>query len=112
MRKGVAAWPLAAEILIDCRNFMLPALIFSLIHFLKLKFYGNFTYITQIVYSKAQLNPLDGVFSDKPLIIAVIETGQFAEIKESQETWPPFPQTSSPSHSAYKFYFFVNKDNK
>ena len=62
-------WP-AAEILMDCGNFMVAALNLSLIHFLKLKYYGTFTYITQIVHSNAYLNLFKGVFSDKPLIIA------------------------------------------
>ena len=61
---------------------------FSLRHFLKLKFYGSFTYITQIVHSNVKMNPIEGVFSDKPLIIAVILNFQFAEILDSQETWP------------------------
>ena len=45
MRKGVAAQPLAVEISMDCGNVMLAALNCSYIHFLKLKYYGNFTYI-------------------------------------------------------------------
>ena len=69
MRKGVAVQSLAAEIVMDCGNFMVAALNFSLKHFLKLKYYGTFTYITQIVHSTAHLNPLKGVFSDKPLKI-------------------------------------------
>ena len=71
MRKTVAMQPLASEILMDCGNYMLAALNFSFIK-LKLKYYGTFTYITQIVHSYAHLNPLQGVFSDKPLIIAVV----------------------------------------
>ena len=55
MRKQVAAQPLAKEIFMDCGNFILAALNVSLIHFLKLKYYGNFTYITQIVHSNAHL---------------------------------------------------------
>ena len=77
MRKGMAVWPLAVEILMDCGNRMLAALNFSLIHFLQLKFCGTFTYIIQIVHSNAHLNTLKGVFSDKPLIIVVILHFQF-----------------------------------
>jgi hypothetical protein len=51
MRKGVAMWPLAKYIFMDCGNVMLAALNLSLIHFLKLTFYGTFAYITQIVNS-------------------------------------------------------------
>ena len=72
MRKGVAVWPLVAEILMDCGNVMLAATTFSLIHFLKLKYFGTFTFITQIVHPNTHLNPLKGVISGKPLIIAVI----------------------------------------
>ena len=72
MRKGVAMWPLAAEILMDCGNFMLAALNFSLKHVLKLNLYGTFTYIIPIFHSNAHLNPLTGVFSDKPLIFVEI----------------------------------------
>ena len=71
----------------DCGNFMLAALNFSLIHFLTLNYYVGFTYITQIVQSNAHLNPLKGIFSDKSLIIAEIQNFQFAEIANSQETW-------------------------
>jgi hypothetical protein len=54
---------------------MLAAPTFSLIHFLKLKYFGTFTYITQIVHLNAHLNPLEGDF--KPLRIAVILNFQF-----------------------------------
>ena len=67
MRKGGAVWPNAAEIFKDCGNVML-----SLIHIFKLKYYGIVTCITQFCHSNAHFNPLKGVFSDKPLIIAVI----------------------------------------
>ena len=50
MRKGVAA-----EIFDG--YFMLAAQNFSLVHFLKFKYHGNFTYIAQIVHSNAHLNP-------------------------------------------------------
>ena len=69
-------------------NCMLAALNFSYIHFFNLKYYGTFNYNTQIVYSNAHLNPLKGVFKDKPFIIAVILNFQFAEILCSRETWP------------------------
>ena len=83
----MAVWALAAKILMDCGNFMLAVLNFSIIHFLKLKFYGTYTYTTQIVHSNSHLNPLK-VFSNKPLIIAGILKFQFVEILDSQETWP------------------------
>ena len=35
----------------DCGNVMLAALNFSSIHFFKLKYYGTFTFISQIVHS-------------------------------------------------------------
>ena len=60
MRKGVAVWPLTADILMDCGNFMLAALNF-----------GTFTCITQIMNSDAHLNPED-ILSDKPFIIVEI----------------------------------------
>ena len=41
------------------------------IHIVKKK-YGIATCSTHIFHSNAQLNPLKGVFSDKPLIIEVI----------------------------------------
>ena len=66
----MVAWSLTVEIFIDCGNCMLAALNFSPIHFLKLKYYGSFTYITQIVQSNVYLNPLKDNFSDKSLIIA------------------------------------------
>ena len=47
----------------DCVNFMLAAPNFSLIGFLKLKYYGKFNYITQIVHLNAHLNPLKGIFT-------------------------------------------------
>ena len=46
---------------------MLGALNFSLKHLLKLKYYGSFTYIKQIVHSNTHLNTLKGVFRDKSL---------------------------------------------
>ena len=58
MRKGVAVWQLTADILMGCGNVMLAALNFSLIPFSKFKYYGTFTYITQIIHSDAHLNPL------------------------------------------------------
>ena len=67
-----AVGPLVAKNLMHCGNFMLAALTFSHIHFLKLKYFGTFTYITQIVHLNTHLNSLNGVFSDKPLIIAII----------------------------------------
>ena len=63
---------MTVEILTDCGNFMLEALNFSLEHFLKLKHFGTFTYITQIIHSNASLNLFKGIFSNKPLIIAEI----------------------------------------
>ena len=45
-------------------------------------------YITQTVHSNAHLNALKGVFSDKPLIIAVILNFQFFGNFNSQEMWP------------------------
>ena len=44
-RKRVAVWPLVAEILIVCGDFMLAALNCFLIHFLNLNFFGTFTYM-------------------------------------------------------------------
>ena len=56
MRKGVAVWPLTTEIMMDCGNVMLAPLNFSLIRFLKFKYYGTFTNITSSFQSNAQLN--------------------------------------------------------
>ena len=67
--KNEAVQPLVAEICMDCGNCMLAALNFSLLYFFKLKYYGNFTYITQIVHSNSHLNHFKGIFIDKPLII-------------------------------------------
>jgi hypothetical protein len=70
MRKGVAVGPLAAEILMGCRNFMFAAaLTFSIIHFLNLKYFGTFSYKAQIVHSSTNLNPLKDAIRDKPLLI-------------------------------------------
>ena len=66
----------------------LAALNIYLICFLKFKYYGTFTNITQIVHSKAHLNPLKGVVSDKPLISHEIFNFQFVEILNSQEVRP------------------------
>ena len=41
------------------------------IHFIKLKYYGNFTYITQNVHSNAHLHHFKGIFSDETLSICV-----------------------------------------
>ena len=70
-----------------CGNFQLEALNLFLICFSKLKYYGNFNHITQIVHSNAHLNPLKGIFSDKLLIIVEILSFHFAEIFNSQEIW-------------------------
>ena len=86
MKKGVAMWTVTAEMLMDCGNFMLVALNFSLIRFLKFKNYGTFTYITHICHSNAHLNPIKGIFSDKTLMIAEILNFQFAVILNSKET--------------------------
>ena len=67
MIKGVVPQSLTAEICMDCGNVCLQHWIFSPIHLLKLKYYGTFTYITQIVHSNTQFNTLKGVFRDKPL---------------------------------------------
>ena len=58
----------------------------SLIQFLKLKYYGNFTYITQIVHSDAHLNAFKTIFSDK--LIKGNLNFQFTEILNSQEICP------------------------
>ena len=65
MRKDVATE-------ISDGNFMLAAQNCSLVHFLKLKYHGNLTYIKQIVHSNAHLNPLQDIFSGNPLIMAEI----------------------------------------
>jgi hypothetical protein len=64
----------------DCGNVMLAALNCSLIHFLKLKFYETFTYITLNVHANVNLNPVKGVFSDKLFLSAIILNIQFANI--------------------------------
>ena len=76
-----------SEILMDCGNCMLVALNFSLIHFLKFKYYGIFTYITQIIHSDVHLTTLKAIFilCDKPIIIKEIEKFKFAEILDSKE---------------------------
>ena len=71
----------------DCGNFMFVALNFPLIKFLKLTFLDLF-FITQIVHSNVHFNPLQGVFSDKPFVIAFILNFQFDKILDSQETLP------------------------
>ena len=83
MRKGVA---IDRGNLMDCGNVLLAPLNYFLIHFLKLKLYGTFTYITQIVHSNAHLNPRKGVFSDNSLIIVIILVFQYVEILDSEET--------------------------
>ena len=77
----MADCPLTAERLLDCRNFMLAALNFSLLRFLKFKCYKTFTYITQIIHSDAHLTSLKGILSDKPLIIATFKTFNLRKFK-------------------------------
>jgi NADH:ubiquinone oxidoreductase subunit K len=71
MQKGLVTQLLTAEILTDCGNLMF-ALNFSLIHSLKLKYYANFTYNTQIVNLHAHLNHFKDIFSEKSFKIAII----------------------------------------
>ena len=78
MRKGVIMQSLTAEIFMDRGNLCFHYRLFSPIHLLKLKYYGTFTYIIQIVHSNAPLNPKKVVFRDKPLIIAEIKHFQIA----------------------------------
>ena len=47
----MAVWPLAAEISWDCGNFQLEAVHFSLICYVKLKYYGNFNHIIVDIFS-------------------------------------------------------------
>ena len=56
MKKGVDTRTLSAEILRDCGNCLLETLNSSCICFLKLKYYGTFTYIIQYDHSNAHLN--------------------------------------------------------
>ena len=85
MRKDLVMQSLTVEILMDCTQKIASSTdIFSY----TLKYYGNFTFITQIVHSDAHLNPSEGIFSDKQLIIAEISNFQFAEILNTQEIWP------------------------
>ena len=83
-RKCVAVWPLAAQISWDCWNFQLAPLNFSLMCLLKLKYYGNFCHIFQIVRSNAHLNPLHVIYNDKLLIIVEILSCHFVEIFQFQ----------------------------
>ena len=89
MRKHVGAWALAAEISWVCGNFQLAALNYSSISFIcyvKLKYYVNLNYITQIVHSNAHFDPFQGVFSDKLVMNVEILSFQFAEVFNSEET--------------------------
>ena len=56
MKKGVDTRTLSAEILTECGNCLLKTLNFSCICFLKLKYYGTFTYIIQYDHLNANLN--------------------------------------------------------
>jgi hypothetical protein len=56
MRKGVDMWTLSAEFLTDCGNCLLETLDFSFICFLKLKYYGTFTFILQYDNLNEHLN--------------------------------------------------------
>ena len=106
---------------------MLTALNFSLIRFLKFKYYGTFTNNTPIFHPNAHLNTLKGIFSDKPLIIAEINNCQFAEILNfiqtvTVECFELFPKIINSfckcPNSFYKsclqqmiMYFSVNMEN-
>ena len=59
MRKGSDMQTLSAEILMDCGNCLLETLNFSFICFLKLKYYGTFTYIIQYDHLNAHLNLIE-----------------------------------------------------
>ena len=69
MRKGVAT---DRGNVVELPKFDACLLNFSLIRFLKLKYYGTFTYVTHIIHSDPHLNPLKCILIDKPLIIAEI----------------------------------------
>ena len=56
MRKGAAMQPLAAKFCDGLGKFYTCITELSLKHFLKWKYYGTFTYITQIIHSNAHLN--------------------------------------------------------
>ena len=77
MRKGVIMQSLTAEIFIDRGNLCFQQRLFSPIHLLKLKYYGTFIYITQIVHSNAHVDPrnvsVEGseLFSCLPLLASV-----------------------------------------
>ena len=88
MSKLVAVLTLPEEILMDCGKFMLAALNFSLICFLKFKCYSTFTYSMQYVHSNSSLNLLKCTFRDKPPPIAEISNVQFAEILNVSEKFP------------------------
>ena len=59
----------------------------SLMCCIKLKYYGNFYYITQIIHLNAHLNPIKGIFSEKLHIAVEILSFQFEENFNSQEMW-------------------------
>ena len=77
MRKGVVTQSVTTEILMDCGNFMLTALNFSIICWLKFIYHGTFTYITKIIHSNAHLNPFYGIFSEHPNILQKFKTFNF-----------------------------------
>ena len=64
MRKSADTRTPSADIFMDCRNFMLGALNFSLIRFSKLIYYGAFTYKAK--YINSHFNQIEGIFSNKP----------------------------------------------
>ena len=66
MIKGMVMQSLTAEILIDCGKF---------------KYYGTFTYITQIIHSNTHLKPLKGNFSEKSLILRKLKTFNLRKFK-------------------------------
>ena len=53
---------------------MLAAKNFSLIRLFKLKYYGNSTFITQIIHSNTHVNPLKGIFFEKQLTLQKLKT--------------------------------------
>ena len=55
-RKGVDTRTLSAEIMMDCGNCLRETPIFSFICFLKLKYYGAYTFIIQYDHLTAHLN--------------------------------------------------------
>ena len=80
MRKDVVLQSLRAEILMDCKKIIATSTEFFSWNIMEILMFLHKLFI--------QMNPFEGIFSDKQLIIAESSNFQFAEILNTQEMQP------------------------